>query len=109
MKPISILHPTDLTPAVPDTVGAIIISSAAAVVAQDWPAGTDIALFAGTVDFYVNFASTSVAVPSTNSAGTTASSGLNELNPGIRQIGGSTGYSITGPSSGVVTASFWKM
>lgn len=103
------LHPTDYNPGPPDTVGSVILSSAGAIVAQDYPAGAQLVLFSGTVDFYANLGTTFVAIPSTNQSGTTASSGLNELNPGLRQVRGSTGYSLTGPSSGVITASFWKI
>lgn len=113
MRQIGTLHPTDLTPVSPDTCGSVIITTAAAVVAQDYPTGAHIVRFSGTMNFYVNYSTTSVSIPSTNSSGTTASSGLNELMqagwPEYRQVpGSSTGYSITAPTSGVITASFWK-
>lgn len=113
MRPIGSLHPTELTPVSPDTCGSVIITAAAAVVAQDYPSGAHIVRFSGTMNFYVNFGTTSVTIPSTNQSGTTASSGLNELMQGgwpeYRQVpGSSTGYSITAPTSGVITASFWK-
>lgn len=108
MRSYGALHPTDMTPVPPDTVGTVILSSAGAIVASDWPSTlANLVLLAGTVDFYANFGSTKAGIPSTNSSGTTLSSGCNELNPGLRQIGGTTGYSITGPSSGVITLSFW--
>ena len=113
MRQIGTLHPTELTPVSPDTVGSVIISTAGGAVAQDYPTGTHIVRFSGTMNFYVNFGTTSAVIPSTNSSGTTASSGLNELMqagwPEYRQVAGSsTGYSITAPTSGVITASFWK-
>ncbi len=108
MRAIGSLHPTDQTAIAPDTVGSVIITTLGAVVAQDWPSNAQLVHFSGGIDFYANFSSTAVSIPSTNSAGTTASSGLNEYKPGLRQIpAASTGYSITG-SSGVVTASFWR-
>jgi hypothetical protein len=109
MRPFGARGVNDHIPIPPDTVGSVIISSAGAIIAQDWPSTqANYVLFSGTVDFYANFNTTAAAIPTTNSTGTTASSGLNELNPGLRQVmGGSTGYSITGPSSGIVTASFW--
>lgn len=112
MRAYSALHPTEQIPISPDTVGAAIITTALAVVAQDWPAGARFVSFDSTATFYANLASTGVNVPTTNSTGTTASSGLNEISAGhlVRQIstGLSTGYSLTAPTSGVITASFWK-
>lgn len=112
MIPYSALHPTDLNPIPPDTVGSIIITTANAVVAQDWPTNAQIVTFSSTVPHYINWRSTSVTIPSTNQSGTTASSGLSEMNAGTitRQIstGTSTGYSITGATSGVVTLSAWR-
>lgn len=114
MRKDGTLNPTDQVPIRPDTVGTIIGTSAGAIVAFDWPSGVNVGLvtFAGNVPFYVNFASTFASTPSTNSSGTTLSSGLNELVPTAitRQIstGESTGYSIAFPTSGLVSASFWQ-
>lgn len=108
MRDYGALRNTELTPVPPDTVGTVVISSAGAVVAADWPALADLVLFSGTVDFYANLRSTGARVPSTNSVGSTNPLDLNELNPGVRQLSNSTGYSIAGPSSGIVTVSFWS-
>lgn len=109
MSPYGSMHPTDQIPVPSDTFGAAIISSALAVVTADWPSGAKMIALSGTVNFWVNWRSTAAHVPSTNSPGTTLSSEANELNPTVRQIpGDSTGYSITGPSSGVVGLQFWK-
>lgn len=110
MKPFGARGVNDQIPIPPDTVGLSIVTTAGAIVAQDWPSSAaEYVLFAGTMDFYANFRTTAANVPTTNSTGTTASSGLNELNPGLRQIpGDSTGYSISAPTSGLVTASFWS-
>lgn len=111
MRAYGVLHPTDLVPVPPDTVGVAIISTALAVVAQDWPSGAQIVTFGATMSFYANLGTTSVNVPSTNQSGTTVSSGLNEYVPpgATYQIpGASTGYSLTSPTSGVITMSFWR-
>jgi hypothetical protein len=108
MRAFGSLHPTEQIPVIPDTMGSFIISSAGAVITTDWPAGAEIVAFSGEGNFYVNWLSTGARVPTTNSSGTTLSSDANELNPSVRQIpGASTGYSLTGASSGVVTAAFW--
>lgn len=111
MRAYGSINPLFDTPNPSDTFGSIIISSALAVVAQDWPTGARRVAFSGEAPFYVNWASTKVNVPSTNSTGTTASSGGNELNPGVRNVSTnlSTGYSVTGRTSGVVTVQFWSM
>jgi hypothetical protein len=112
MRTYGALNPTDLIPTPPDTVGAAIISSAGAVVAQDWPSTeAHLIAFGSTMDFWANMASTDVNIPTTNSNGTTLSSGLNEyLRPGTiyQRIADSTGYSLTAPTSGVISLSFWR-
>lgn len=110
MRAYGALSPTDQIPLIPDTVGAAIISSAGAVVAADWPTGAQLVFFNSTGDFWVNYRTTGVNIPSTNSNGTTASSGMNVLNPGIRQIstGESTGYSLTMRTSGEISIELWR-
>lgn len=100
-------------PVAPDTVGNAIISTAAAIVAQDWPTGGQLVHFNCTADSWVNLYSTGVTIPTTNSAGTTASSGLAVLlkagHEHVYQVpGASTGYSITAATSGVVNIEFWR-
>lgn len=111
MRIYGALNPTHLIPMPPDTVGMAVISSAAAVVAQDWPTDAQLVAFGSTMGFWVNMVSTKANVPTTNQAGTTASSGLMEyVNAGtIYQIlGGSTGYSVVAATSGVISLSFWR-
>jgi len=111
MRSYGIRHPIDRAPVPPDTVGTVVISSAAAVVAQDWPDDAHIVTFGSTMGFFLNSESTSVNIPSTNQSGATGSSDINEyVDHGLtRQIlGDSTGYSITAPTSGVITLSFWS-
>ena len=102
-------------------VGAAIISTAGAVVAQDWPSGTTSGLssnsprivqFDSQVGFAFNISSTYAAIPTTNSSGTTASSGRNVYQAAGHQHtyripSSSTGYSLTAPTSGAITISFW--
>ncbi len=114
MRNTGSLNPTDQTRLMPDAVASIIISTAGAVVAQDWPSAADIAEFNSQMLFVLNARSTGAALPSTNEPGTnTGSSVWNEICPQghdmRRLIGDSTGYSITAPTSGVVTISFWHI
>lgn len=99
----------DLYPVQPDTVGTVVISSALAVAAQDWPTDAHLVRFASTAPFWLNMSSTGVSIPTTAETGSTAASDRNELinDSIIRQIT-STGYSITRATSGVISASFWQ-
>lgn len=110
MRAYGSLNPKQDIPSPSDTFGSIIISSAGAVQASDWPTGAKRVAFSGEMNFYVNWASTKANIPTTFSSGTTVSSGMNELNPGVRNISTdlSTGYSIIAPTSGVITAQFWS-
>ena len=99
------------TPA--DTVGAVIVSTALAVVSNDWPSGAKVARFAGSIGYYVNAFTTGASVPSTAQSGSTSSTGRSVYQPPetprtLQIPGDSTGYSITSPSSGVITAEFWS-
>lgn len=104
-------------------VGSAIISTAGAVVAQDWPGATSsgisgstaarVVTFDANVALAINMFSTGAVFPTTNSAGTTASSGLSFLQPAGHQHtyripSSSTGYSLTAATSGVATISFWE-
>lgn len=109
----------------PNLVGSAIISTAGAVVAQDWPGATSSGISGSTaarnvafdspLTLAINMFSTGARVPTTNSSGTTASSGLSILQPAFvgpphvyRIPSSSTGYSVTSPTSGEVTISFWQ-
>ena len=66
-----------------------------------------------TARFVFNNGTTSAVWPSTSHAGTTVSSGLNAMVHGndsmIYQVpGGSTGFSLVSPTSGIVTMEYWK-
>lgn len=106
------VNPLDIA-VIPDTVGAVVISSAGAVVAQDWPSGAQIVHFDLNINVWANLWSTAVSIPTTNSAGTTVSSGQNiAMRTGhdhVFQIPGeSTGYSITSLTSGEIAIQFWR-
>lgn len=102
-------NPT-LYPVAADTIGNAIISTAAAVVAQDWPDGAGMVHFNCMVDSWANFYSTGVAIPTTNSAGSTSGSVLLKAGHAhFYQIPGvSTGYSLTAVTSSVINIEFWK-
>ena len=114
---------TDIAYTPPSHVGSVIITTAGAVVAQDWPAGTTGSTGAKFVQFsseqpiVLNAYSTGAAYPTTNSVGTTASSGANVLiaasgydQPFIFRIPiTSTGYSVTARTSGVMSIGFWNL
>lgn len=108
-------------PFAPNLIGAAIITTAGAVVTADWPGASASGLASTSPRFVefdaqqviaINLSSTNAAIPTTNSAGTTASSGRN-----IVQAAGhqhiyripqtSTGYSVTAPTSGAVSILFW--
>lgn len=110
----SLQQPLNRITPIPDTIGSAIITTAGAVVAQDWPTGAKAVSFDASMAFITNMVSTFATVPTTNSAGTTASSGQNVYQPAghehTYQIpSSSTGYSVTAPTSGVVTISFWAV
>lgn len=111
MRPYGALNSVDQIPIVPDTVGSIQISSAGAVVAQDWPTNAQLVYFSPppAFAFVVNYLSTQAAFSGASTPGSTAGLAASIQNPGIRQIpAGSTGYSITATSSGFITAEFWR-
>ena len=109
MRPYGALHPTELIPVPPDTVGVANISTALAVAAFDFPSGADLVAFGSTANFWCDMQSTSVAIPTTTENGST--SVLSEyLRDGVMyQIpGDSTGGSITAASSGIISLSYWS-
>lgn len=100
-------------PVFPDTLGVAVITTAGAVVAQDWPTSAQLVHFNVHADSWLNPWSTAVNIPTTNSSGTTVSSGQNVLlkagHEHVFQIPGiSTGYSVTAATSGVIGVSFWR-
>ncbi len=94
-------------------MATVIVSTAGAVVAQDYP--SDAAYFHVSADarLFLNLRTTEAAVLSATIAATTATTGLNILvNSGHEHIyeipTGSTGYSMTAESSAMATIEFWS-
>lgn len=110
MRTYGALSPINQVPVPADIYQTAAISSAGAVAAFDWPAGVQLAGFIGQMNYFVNWASTKANLPSTNCSGTTLSSDANDMNPTLRQVntGMSTGYSVTGDSSGIIVAALWR-
>jgi hypothetical protein len=112
MRQLSAANEPDST-LVSDTVATVVISSAGAVVAQDYPSGAHYMHLSATMGLYINFSSTGVLIPTASLSATTSSSGLSiRHNSGhehfYRIPAGSTGYSIISESSGVGTIEFWE-
>ena len=109
MRKVGSLHPTEGTPVFPDTVGVAVISSAAAVVAMDYPTGANLMHFDAHAAFWFAPSSTTVAVATTSQAGSTSQSmRINQGHEWLYQITpGSTGYSITAETTGVIGMAFW--
>lgn len=127
MRPTGLQHPTGTIPVSPDFVNTLIITTAGAAVAFDWPqrdtiagssassvasgtAGSSannpgIVMFGGNVSFFFDPKTAGAVVPTTNNF---AGTGV-ELNPTARQVpGDSTGGSVAGISSGYVTMAYYK-
>ena len=112
MKPIGTLHPTDDVPVVPENIGIAVISSAAAVVAFDYPSGAHIIHFDAHATFYWHPTSTGVAIPTTSQAGSTSQNQVLRMNSGHETMfqitPGATGYSVTAETTGIIGISFWR-
>ena len=65
MRPIGILHPTEILPA-PDVVFTKVLAAASSVHAWDWPSGTVNVVFGANCDFFVNMCSTYAIMPSSD-------------------------------------------
>lgn len=97
-------------------MGSVALTTSA--VAFDWPTGTTGSTGSRFVSFNANVAiglnmySTYAALPTTNSAGTTLSSGFNIIQPSghqhvyrIPMV--STGYSLIGSAAGYASIEYW--
>lgn len=107
------INPILHNPVFPETLGIAVITTAEAVVAQDWATGAQLVHFNVHADSWLNPWSTAVNIPTTNSSGTTVSSGQSFLlKPGHEHVfqipGASTGYSLTAATSGVISIEFWR-
>lgn len=112
MKTIGSLHPTEDVPLVPENIAICVISTAGAIVAQDYPAGAQIMHFDAHATIYFHPSSTGVAIPTTSQVGSTSQNRVMRLNNGHEgkyQIpADSTGYSITSETSGITGIQFWR-
>ena len=109
MREFSSRNPRQLIPVPPDTVAVAVVSSAGAVVAQDWPTGAEIVAFGSTQNFWLDMGSTSVAIPAASTAGSTAAPSELLRDGTFYQIpGDSTGYSLTAGAAATISLSFWK-
>lgn len=120
MRLYGTLHPTERATMPPDTC-VTLSPAASSAAAADWPAGANMVELRGIttggaqLNFYVNMHSTLVAYPG---AGTTSATGTSAGSSGISipvlgqrtlQIpGGSTGFSVISPTSGLIHAEVWK-
>ncbi len=117
MKNIGIMHPTEILPH-PDVVYTKVLVAGSSAHAWDWPSGAAYVNFGSNVDFFANLISTHAIVPSSDlTTGSSAgygyaygSSVAQELNPTARRVPpGSTGGSLIGMSSGIVTVAIFTV
>ena len=109
MRSFGSMHPTDLIPVPPDTVGVAVVSSASAVVSQDIPSGAEMVVFGSPANFWCRIGSTGVAIPSASTAGSSGGNPSEFLRDGTTyQIpGGSTGLSISATAGMTISLSYW--
>ena|SRR5258708_3276053 len=118
MRKIATLHFSELVGLPPDTVATFALSVNTPI-AQDWPAGTNMARLTGlttlgaALGFYFQDGSTKAtfAGSSVFSSGTSVSSQNNSAIFGSKDYqipGGSTGFSLVAGSSGQVTVECWS-
>jgi len=108
MRTLGTMHPSD-NPVAPDFVLTLVVTVASSPRTFDWPTGAKYASFGSDCNFFANYGSTAVTLPTSSLAGVSSgSSACQEMNPGVRAIpGGSTGGSIISASTGFVTIAFY--
>ncbi len=67
------------------------------------PSGVNIAIFNGTVDFYVNFEGSTAIVPTTEIADGTG----HELNPGARAVDETATYSVISAATCIISIAYY--
>ncbi len=110
MRNTGLMHPTDI-PLSADYLITLTVTAASSPRFFDWPTGAKFATFGADCNFFINYNTTGVTIPTSSAAAvnaaqpaTTTSSAANELNPASRQIpGGSTGGSVISPSTGIIS------
>lgn len=105
MKQTGLLHPTDV-PGISDSVQTAVLAANTGQ-AFDTPAGAGYLIFAGSVDFYVKYGSTTATVPTTSSTSLTTNSELNPTARNLNSTAACTGISIISALAGVVTLSWY--
>lgn len=117
MRGIGSLHPTEGIPVPADIVALLAISSALGAAAQDYPSQSatgssrpHLMRLSANVGFYFRDGSTSASVPSSTSStpGSTVNGSYIDRERWYQVPAGSTGYSVAGLSSGVVTIEFFR-
>lgn len=115
MRGFGARNPLDNVSVPPDTVQTFVLAGAAGQ-SIDFSSGTQrmrltgITTAGAQLGFYANLTSTGAAIPSSGLSTTTT--GINIPIFGSREFlipGGSTGYSLIAPSSGLVVAECWKI
>ncbi len=118
MRAYGALSPTDQIPLPPDTMANYVLAAGTAQ-AADWPTDAHLVRFRGATTaggvyaFAVNMASTQAVWPAATVTPTTNTTGLNTIVPAGDELvyqrhPGSTGFSLIGGSSGIVSVEFWK-
>ena len=105
MKGTGLMHPMDILSS-PDYVQSIPLSTAGVMVEFDTPTGARYVAFSCNVDFFVGYGLNAAALPSTKAT----TGGACELNPTVRNIGGTagtTGINVISRSTGDLTLSWF--
>lgn len=118
MRPIGTLNSIDQIPLPADTMANHVMTAGTGQ-AANWPTGAQLVRFSGATTaggvyaFAVNMVSTKATWPAATVTATTDSTGLNILVPAGKHMtlqvpSDSTGFSIIGGSSGLISVEFWK-
>ena len=129
MRAFGTQHPTDVGPFPPDQVTTFVMTGGSSAQASDWLSSGSTAVANAAAGFvhvvritplstsgaqmgvYVNLFTTAAAVPGSGTSVSSASGGVNHpvFGPTIFQVpGGSTGFSVAAPSSGLVHIEQWE-
>lgn len=117
MRNIGLMHPTDEIPLPPDTMSAVVLSGGVASTLAVPSGATHVRLVGqstanGSLNYFVNFASTAAVVPGASFGATTGTSSMSQgVNGTVMQrlLGGVAALGLVAQTSGIVTAEWWKM